>query len=332
MMDRQLQVAELHTPGLQENSLRIRVLLSLISGLDIDIESGRRSYTGIPGTSFVGVVEDARELSDRRLLGRRVIAKPIYGCGICDACRMGHDDRCRDRVRPGLFGASGGHAEYVNLPARAVVTVPDGVDDEAAVLAPLVAAIYESISRGKLPRWTNVLVVGDGGMGMLTALSLASAGYTVTLRGKHGDRFDLLRRHGIHFNLATEDDELLGERPGRFGPALANYPYVFEVTGKPSGWNAATRLVSPGGSIFELSSFQDGIPRSLTSVFERNIRVLGMRQGPLEPILSIFESGLFDPTEGVGRSYSLEEGPLAYQHVREHKERLALLRISGSGD
>ncbi len=332
VMDRELQVMEVPTPGLLEGHMRIRVLLALVSGLDVDIEAGRRPYSGIPGTSFVGVVEDVRDQDDRRFLGKRVLARPIYGCGVCDHCRTGFEDRCRDRVRPGLYGAPGGHAEYVNLPARAVVPVPDGVRDEAAVLAPPVAAIYEAVGRGDLPGWTNVLVIGDGGMGMLTALSLASAGYTVTLRGKHGDRFDVLRRHGIHFNLATEDDELLGERPGRFGPALASYPYVFEATGHPSGWEAAVRLVSPGGTVYELSSFQDRVPRRLTAVFDRNIRVLGLRQGSLEPVLSIFQAGLFDPTEAVGPSYPLEEGPQAYEHVRTHKDRLALLRISREGE
>ena len=159
-------------------------------------------------------------------------------------------------------------------------------------------------------------------------LSLSSAGYTITLRGKHGDRFDILRRHGIHFNLATDEDEVMGTRPGRFGPALASYPYVFEVTGQSSGWNAATRLVSPGGSLFAISSFHDGVLRPLTTVVEKNVIVVGLRQGRLNPVLRILAAGLFDPTEVVSRIYPLEEGVEAYARVRERRERLVLLRVS----
>ena len=50
------------------------------------------------------------------------------------------------------------------------------------------------------------------------AIAYARAGYTVTARGKHGNRFDLLRRHNVHFNLVTDDAEIRGTRPGRFGP------------------------------------------------------------------------------------------------------------------
>lgn len=328
MMDQRLSLTELPEPGLTEGGVRVRVLVSAITGLDMDIELGRRPYSGIPGTSFVGVVEEARGDEALALVGRRVVGRSVIGCGVCDSCRHGQDDRCRDRVRPGLYGAAGAHAEYLQLPSRGVATVPDGLSDESAALAPAVSTIYEALTRGQLPRWTNILVIGDGGMGMLAALALASAGYTITLRGKHGDRFDILRRHGIHFNLATDQDEIAGSRPGRFGPALANYPYVFEVTGEASGWNAASSLVSPGGTLFAISSYHDGVPRSLTAMVEKNVRVMGLRQGRLEPVLQILAAGLFDPTEVVSRIYPLEEGVEAYARVRERRERLVLLRAS----
>lgn len=332
LMDKELTLTEMNEPGLTEGSLRIRVLMSAITGLDVDVVTGRRPYSGIPGTCFVGKVEESRSEEGRALVGARVVGRSIYGCGMCDSCRLGHDERCRDRVRPGLFGAAGGQAQYIHLPRRAVAVVPRGVKDEAAVLSPLIAAIYESLTRGQLPRWTNVLVVGDGGIGMLAALSLASAGYTVTLRGKHGDRFDLIRRHGIHFNLATDEDEMNGIRPGRFGPALASYPFIFEATGQSGGWKAATHLVCPGGTVFMMSSCHDGVPRSLTLVLDKSIRVLGLRQGPLEPVLNILAAGLFDPTEVVSRVYPFEEALEAYANVSDRHERLALLRISPQDD
>ena len=328
LVDESVQVTEMPDPGLLEGGLRIRVLVSAVTGLDVDVATGRRSYHGIPGSSFVGLVEEARGEEARSLVGKRVVGRANHGCGVCDACRTGDDYRCRDRVRPGLYGAPGAHAQYVHLPARAVAPVPEGVSDEAAALALPVSAILEALTRGELPRWTNVLVVGDGGMGMLSALSLASAGYTVTLRGNHGERFDLLRRHGIHFNLATDQDEVMGMRPGRFGPALASYPFVFEVTGHASGWDAATRLVSPGGSLYVLSSFQDGVPRPLTEIVEKNVRVIGLRQGALEPVLRILAAGLFDPTEVVSRIYPLDQAPEAYQRTQDRRDRMALLRMS----
>lgn len=312
---------------LREGDVRVRVRVSALTSLDLEVADGAIPHRGAPGTAFVGIVEDGRG-AGRKLVGRRVVARGLYGCGTCDACQAGAEWRCPDRVRPGCYGAPGGHAEAVVLPARAVTVAPQSVSDEAAAVAPLVAGVYSAIPRGALPTWTNVLVIGDGAMGLLAALAFSSAGYTVTVRGKHGHCFDLLRRHGIHFNLASDDAEVSGDRPGRFGPALASYPYVVEASGHPSGWLAASRLATRGGTIFMLTSCTDGELRPLTALQEKSLRVVGMRDGPVEAVLGILGQGLFDPTEVVTRTFSFEEAVEAYAKARAPRQWLVLLRMA----
>jgi L-iditol 2-dehydrogenase len=222
---------------------------------------------------------------------------------------------------------SGSHAEKIVLPVRAVLPVPDGVSDESAALLPFLAGVYSAIARSDLPMWANILVVGDGGIGLLAALAFAAAGYTVTVRGKHGNRFDLCRRHSIHFNLVTDEPEVRGHRPGRFGPALISYPFVIEASGHSSGWDAALALVNPGGTVFVLSSCNDGVPRPLAGVQEKNVRVMGLREGPLESALAIVSDGLFDPSEVITSVFPLEHAAEAYAKARASQEWIPLLRM-----
>ena len=155
----------------------------------------------------------------------------------------------------------------------------------------------------------------------------ACAGYTVTVRGKHGDRFDLLRRHNINFNLVDDEGEVDGLRPGRFGPALMSYPYVVEASGDPSGWNAAVELVSPGGSVLLMSSCCDGAPRTVSRIQEKNIRVFGLREGSIASALSIVEEGLFDPSEVVSSVVDFQNVLDAYRRARASDAWLVLLRM-----
>lgn len=313
--------------SLEAGMIFVRITMAAITGLDRDVIDGRLPFAGVPGSCFVGEVEDAHGPQARRLVGKRVIGAGSYGCGHCEECSGGRDHLCVDRVLPGRVGASGGHAEAVVLPARAVVPVPTTVSDEQAVLVPMVAGIYAGITRARIPEWTNVLVIGDGGAGLLASIAYACAGYTVTVRGKHGDRFDLLRRYNINFNLVGDEGEIDGLRPGRFGPALMSYPYVVEASGEPSGWNAAVELVSPGGSIMLMSSCCDGVPRTVSRIQEKNIRVLGLREGPIAATLSILEEGLFDPSEVVSSVIDFQNVLDAYRRARASDDWMVLLRM-----
>jgi len=327
VVDGHPELLEIPVAELGDSMVRVRVRMAAVTGLDLDVVEGRLRFPGVPGNAFVGEVEDAQGSRAKQWIGRRVLARGSYGCGHCEVCSNAQEHLCIDRVVPGRVGASGGHAETVNLPTHALIEVPATVSDEKAVLAPMVASVYDGILRANLPEWTNILVIGDGGVGLVAAITLADAGYTVTVRGKHGDRFDLLRRHAINFNLVHDDVEIDGLRPGRFGPALMSYPYVVEASGHVSGWNAAVGLIAPGGTLMMMSSCADSVPRAITPVQQKNFRVLGLREGPLESALGIMEQGLFDPSEVVTSVVDFQSALDAYRRARTSEDWMVLLRM-----
>jgi len=326
-----LEVVERDPRSLLPGELRVSVIASPITGLDRDVAHGLAGFRGVPGHCFVGRVIDAEGAEASRLLGRRVIGRGSWGCMVCDACAAGFEEYCADRRIPGLHGTDGGHAEEIVLPSRAVLQVDSRLTDEAAALVPLVAPWFAAIDRGQLPNWTNVLVIGDGGVGLLAAAVMSSAGYTVTVRGRHGDRFDFLRQFRANFNLVGDDFEREGLRPGRYGPALMSYPYVVDASGDASGWLAAVELVAPGGAIFMASSGLDRTPRPVHRVQEKAARVIGMREGLLEATMEIVASGLFDPTGVITSVHSFEDVLDAYQKAEQVHEWVPLLAMQDPG-
>jgi threonine dehydrogenase-like Zn-dependent dehydrogenase len=326
--DGELRLLELPSPESREGWVRVAVRLSAVTGLDRDVVAGRVPFRGVLGSAFVGTVLEAESERGRDWIGRRVVGRLSWGCGRCEYCAMGSEYRCSDRVRPGLLAAAGSHAEEILLPERAVVAVPNDMPDETAVFAPLLAGIYSILQRAEVPSWTNFLVIGDGGAGLLASIALAAAGYTVTVRGKHGNRFDALRQHNVHFNLVTDEAEIAGLRPGRFGPALVEYPFIVEASGRPSGWQAAVELAMAGATIFMLSSCNDGLPRSLQRLKEKNLHLVGLREGPLSPVLDILAAKLFDPSIAVERVLPLQEGVRAFGRDPNGRGGITLLRVA----
>src|SRR4029450_8791460 len=134
-----LQLVARETPSAADECL-IRVLAAGICGTDLELLRGYAGFAGVPGHEFVGVVENA-PARDAGWLGRRVAGEITVGCGQGDGGRAAGRGHCDRRTVLGIIGRDGAFAEYLSLPAVNLHAVPDGVDDEAAVLVePLAAA------------------------------------------------------------------------------------------------------------------------------------------------------------------------------------------------
>ena len=133
-------------PSLEPGEALIKVLQAGICNTDLEIARGYAGFSGTIGHEFVGVVEES---TDRKLVGRRVVGEINAGCGQCDLCRAGDSRHCPSRTVLGIVGRDGAHAEFLQLPARNLLFVPDNVPDKHAVFAePLAAAcgIVERVS------------------------------------------------------------------------------------------------------------------------------------------------------------------------------------------
>ena len=118
----------------------VRVIKSGVCGTDLELVKGYSSFNGTPGPEFVGVVEHSGV--DTSLAGKRVVGEINAGCGTCSLCVSGDERHCPNRTVLGIVGRDGAHAEYLTLPTRNLLGVPESITNESAVFVePLAAAI-----------------------------------------------------------------------------------------------------------------------------------------------------------------------------------------------
>ena len=110
-------------------------------------------------------------------VGDHVVINANLGCGECDYCLAGWDNRCRNWH---LLGETvrGTYAEYISLPVRQLFKLPDDFDFHLAAAAALVyqTAWHSLITRGKLRPGETVLVVGAGGGVNTASIDIAKFG------------------------------------------------------------------------------------------------------------------------------------------------------------
>ena len=135
-------------------------------------------HPAIMGHEFAGVVEDVGPGVDKNLFRKRMGVFPLIPCGKCMPCRQGHYEMCRSY---GYLGSrcDGGFGEYVCVPAKNLIEIPEDVSfEEAAMLEPMAVAAH-AMRRGITGRKKESLIAlcGFGTIGMLIASLLLEAGY-----------------------------------------------------------------------------------------------------------------------------------------------------------
>ena len=314
VFDKELKlVKDYEKPTPKEGEALIRVTLAGICNTDYEITKGYMGYKGILGHEAVGVVEDVNG-EDKSLIGKRVVSEISYGCKEPDClyCAEKLYRHCPNRHTLGIWKKDGCFAEYFTMPIEVLFEVPDNVPDEQAVFVEPLAAACEITEQLHIKPFEKVIVLGDGKLGLITALTLNAQNIDVTLVGKHQNKLDIAKAQGVKTALLQDF------------PIEKKYDVVVEATGSVSGFETSIALTKPRGVLVLKSTVATGKELNLAPIVIDEITVLGSRCGQFGPALRLLESGKIDFTPLISARYKADDAIEAFEKNKE-KETLKVL-------
>ena len=291
----------------------IRVTLAGICNTDFEITKGYMGYNGILGHEFIGVVEEIND-EDKSLLGKRVTAEISYGCNDpdCEWCAVKNYRHCPNRHTLGIWKKDGCFAEYVTMPLNVIFEIPENVEDEQAVFVEPLRAACEITEQLYIQPIQKVLVLGDGKLGLTTALTLNSQGLDVTLVGKHQNKLDIAKNQGVKTQL-LQDTKVDN-----------SYDVVVEATGSVSGFETSLGLVKPRGVLVLKSTIATGKELNLAPIVINEITVLGSRCGQFPPALNLLKNKRIDFKPFISAVYPVDDAIEAFE-ANKSKETVKIL-------
>jgi threonine dehydrogenase-like Zn-dependent dehydrogenase len=243
--------------------------------------------------------------------GERVVLNPWLSCGPrgidppCEACIQGRYPWCRNfrsgtlppSIHLGNCSAAGGaHAERFCAHSAQLFSIPDGVSDEAAVLADPVSVSLRSILLAPPPPDQPVLVYGSGTLAF-AAIALLRHLYPdaeVWAATRPGARAALATRLGAHAALSASPDQLVAEVASRVdatplspwskrdwlqdGPAV-----VYDTIGSTETVETALRLLASGGTLV-VSGVEPPKRFEWTPLYFKELRVIGSNGFGIEEV------------------------------------------------
>ena len=186
--------------------------------------------------------------------GERVAINPLVVDPDCPAAKAGRPHLSPSRAIISMPPRPGAFAQYVTIPERNLLTVPDGLSLSVAALSEPVAVSWHAMRIG-LERLgqpqPRVLVQGGGAIGVAAALIARHLGVaSIHLAEPHAGRRDMLKgEDGIKaFDPLTHD------------PGESAFDLIIDAVGAVATRQAASRLVRPGGVIVHVGLLpgQDG--------------------------------------------------------------------------
>jgi NADPH:quinone reductase-like Zn-dependent oxidoreductase len=296
-----LIIADVPEPQRRAGESIMRVRSGSLNRVDLYMrESGEGITHSLPlilGVDGVGEIVDPAPESPLKVGDRVAVFSTIF-CGECRYCLDGEQPLCL-RARIAGEHRDGNFAEFISMPSRCFVPLPDSLSFEAAGVLPAayVTAYRMLFGKRQIAPGETVLIVGAGGGVGVASIQLAVlAGARVLVTTSTGEKLEkameLGAAAGINYRLENVPERVLSLTHGE------GVDMVIDSVGKAT-WSDSLRSVRRGGCVVTCGATSGGNPPAdLQRLFIRQIEIYGSTGGnirQLRNLLSLVEQGRLKP-------------------------------------
>ncbi len=320
-----LQYGDVPTPSPGYGEVLVRLRAAALNRLDLWVREGwpglRLQYPHILGADGAGDVAALGEGVTEWQVGDRVVINPNIGCGKCEFCLAGQDNLCEHWQ---LLGEtrSGTYAEYVVVPARNLMALPEGFGYREAAAAALVfqTAWHSLITRGGLRPGEHVLIVGASGGVNTASIQIAKlTGCTVYVVGSNARKLALAEQLGADFLIDRSQTENWAKEVYRLSGKRGVDVVVDNVgTTFPQSFKAARK----GGRILTVGN--TGGPKFQIDnryIFGKHLSVIGSTMSPqkdFRDVMRLVFAGKLKPV--LDKTFPLAEARAAQERLERGEQ------------
>lgn len=315
-----LVYGEVPKPVIGPGEVLIRVKACALNHLDIWIRQGNPSYPislpHISGSDIAGVVEEVGVQVEGVIVGDRVLVSPGVSCWRCEFCLTGRDNLCQSYS---LIGGKmhGGYAEYLKVPFRNILPMPENLSFEQAAAFPLVSvtASHMLFALARVQHGETVLIMGAGsGVGSMAVqlAKLVGARVITTVGSDEKIPKAVILGADAVINHAKEKVadrvKLLTEGRG--------VDVVIEHVG-PEVWDACLRSLTRGGRLITCGATTGAaVQLDLRHIFSHQLTVKGSYMGTRAELVKIVElMGQKRLIAMIDRTYPLSDAQAAQEQM-----------------
>jgi 2-desacetyl-2-hydroxyethyl bacteriochlorophyllide A dehydrogenase len=296
-----------------------------ICGSDIHI-----AYEGVTPTAYSpitlghepsGVVAAVGSVVEGWKIGERVTVNPFVTCGKCVNCLSGSSQICLSRRVIGIH-REGGLAEFLNVPAKNLVRLPENIPfDQGGIAVDAVATPFHAVTkRGALQVGENVAVFGCGGLGIHGVQIAKICGASLVIAVDTIDSaLERAKEVGADEVINPEREKAvqrIKEMTGGMGADL-----VLEFIGLKHTIEQAVGCARTGGRVVVVGLGPDRISLPPPAAFVRSELSLlgsyGSTTAEIQDVINLVRNGKLNLSKSITERFPLEEVNRGLEHLHQ---------------
>ncbi|MHA1502824.1 MAG: zinc-dependent alcohol dehydrogenase [Candidatus Heimdallarchaeota archaeon] len=263
-------------PKIAEDEVLVKIIRIGICGSDIHVYHGQHPNTGYPvtqGHEVSGVIEKIGLQVSDFAIGDKVTILPQIVCGKCYPCTHDQYHIC-DNLKVKGFQAPGAASEYFVVTKEDLVKLPEELTyDQGAMIEPVAVAVAALKKFDKL-FLKNVIVLGGGPIGNLTAQIAKARGAKAVLLTEISEfRREIAKKVGIDYVIDPRKIDLAKKIEEVFGSDKADV--ICDCVGSSETITEALNIARKGSTIILVGVYNEQPPIDLNIIQNNELTLKG---------------------------------------------------------
>ncbi|MEO0144411.1 MAG: L-threonine 3-dehydrogenase [candidate division WOR-3 bacterium] len=276
--ERGFEIIQKAVPKINEDEVLVEIKYASICGSDVHAyvwdEWAREEIKEFPrvlGHELSGVIVEKGKNVKNVEIGDFVAIESHIWCNECYNCRNGNFHVCKNTKILG-FGVDGGFANYLKIPYRNAIKVPDNIPKHwVPIMEPMGNAVDTVLSEDISTK--NVLIIGCGPIGLMaTAISKICGANKVITMDVNEYRLNISKQMGADFIINPKKEnvyEKIMEITDNIGVDV-----VLEFSGNEEGFKSGLKAIIESGRVSMLGLFPKPFEFDFNNYFiMKNLRV-----------------------------------------------------------
>lgn len=336
--DRRVEIREVSIPEVRIGEVLIEVRASCICRSDLSLYHGRPVVGGgdavlgtkVSGHEPAGVIAKTGPGVRKFRPGDRVAVYLAVGCGLCAYCRMGNFHLCPEWTCLG-FTADGGNAEYLVVPERNCLAIPDEMSFVAAAISTdAFGTLFSACRKLRVSGASTLGIWGLGPMGSSGILAGRALGARVVALDPLAERRTFAASLGADLVLDPTDastGDALTEFTGGVGLSAA-----IDCSGNAAAQNMALDSVKPLGRVAFVGEAAETAIRPSDQLIRKQVTLIGSWYfgiNEYDDIARTIVTGKIDLERLATHRFALDEADTAFRLFDQRKTEKAVFVMGG---